>query len=41
MENNIKKAPAKFWEDLLYFLHLLCCQKSRYSITMAFVVMMF
>ena len=20
MKNNIKKAPVKFWEDLLYFL---------------------
>ena len=21
MKNNIKKAPVKFWEDLLYFQH--------------------
>ena len=23
MENNIKKAPVKFWEDLLYFQHFM------------------
>lgn len=23
MENNIKKASVKFWEDLLYFLHFM------------------
>ena len=22
MKNNIRKAPVKFWEDLLYFQHL-------------------
>ena len=23
MKNNIKKAPVKFWEDLLYFQHFM------------------
>ena len=23
MKNNIKKAPAKFWEDMLYFQHFM------------------
>ena len=23
MKNNIKKAPVKFWEDLLYFKHIM------------------
>ena len=23
MKNNIKKAPIKFWEDLLYFQHFM------------------
>ena len=23
MKNNVKKAPVKFWEDLLYFQHFM------------------
>ena len=27
MKNNIKKAPVKFWEDLLYFMQIFFCSK--------------
>ena len=29
MKNNIKKAPVKFWEDVLYFQHFMVVPLNR------------